>query len=93
METIILKREYLNIVKKEKEILDNILTELNYEEFEFESEMINEFQDLDTIKKVRTKLISKNYILNYTYDCSEYLNYLKLLSEERYEEMIKYKIR
>lgn len=91
MEKIVLKKEYLDLIKKEKDLLDYILEDLNCEYLE--KDMNDDIQYCESVEKLRNKLILKKDSSKYSFDCKEYLNYLHLLSEEKYEEMIKYEIK
>jgi len=88
---ITLKKEYLELIKQEKSILDNILTELNCEYLE--DEMNSDIHYLESVENLRSKLILKKDSSKYNFDSKEYLHYLQLLSEEKYEEMVEYEIK
>lgn len=90
MEKIILKKEYLNLIKEEKDLLDYILEDLNCEHLE--KDMNDDIHYLESVENLRNTLILKKDSSKYSFDCKEYLNYLQLLSEEKYEEMINYEI-
>jgi hypothetical protein len=90
MKKIILKKEYLDVIKQEKELLDYILEDLHCEYLE--NDMNEDIHYLEPVEELRNKLILKKDSSKYNFDCKEYLNYLHLLSEERYEEMTNYEI-
>jgi hypothetical protein len=91
MEKITLKKEYLKLIKKEKELLDRILSDTNYEDLE--SDMNKELHYLESIENLRSKLILEKDSSIYNFDSNVYLDYLQLLSDEKYEEMTKYEIK
>ena len=59
MNKIILKKEYLDLIKQEKDLLDYILEDLKCEHLE--DDMNNDIHYLETVEELRNKLILKKH--------------------------------